>query len=173
MFSDSVKQRLEAGGFPEPVAKVISSYRDAFIKRDKLMRKLAELPENNDEETVEKRRVISDEMKTLSDTMERLYPQYKAYITSGSMPVEDNASKAEGDSAGTDSSADKSELQKKRKSVATKILRAKNMLLYQKETKQEQENPLTDQKKVAKYQAKIERLTQELNDIDMQIAALA
>ena len=173
MFSDSVKERLEAGGFPEPIAKVISSYRDAFVKRDKLMRQMAELPETNDEETVEKRRNISDEMKILSDSMERLYPQYKAYITNGSIPVEDTASKAEGDSAGNDSSADKAELQKKRKSIATKILRAKNMLLYQKETKQELENPLTDPKKVAKYQAKIDRLTQELHDIDMQIAALA
>ena len=67
----------------------------------------------------------------------------------------------------------KAELQKQRKSIVTKISRAKNMLLYQKETKQEQENPITDPKKVAKYQAKIDRLTQELNDIDMQIAALA
>ena len=173
MFSDSVKEQLDNGGFPEPIAKVICNYRDAFVKRDKLTRQLAELPETNNEETVEKRRIISDEMKTLSDTMDKLYPQYEAYVTSGSIPTEAPTSPTKGKSAGTDSSTDKTELQKKRKSIATKIRRAKNMLLYQTETKQEEENPLTDPKKVAKYQAKIDRLTQELNDIDMQIAVLA
>ena len=187
MFSDSVKEKLENGGFPEPIAKVISCYRDAFVKRDKLTRQLAELPETNDEETVEKRRKISDEIKMLSDTMDKLYPQYESYVTSGSLPEESPASteeepasteegpasQVEGSPSDTDNAKDKAELQKQRKSIVTKISRAKNMLLYQKETKQEQENPLTDPKKVAKYQAKIDRLTQELNDIDMQIAALA
>ena len=173
MLSDGVKEQLETGSFPEPIAKVISTYRDAFVKRDILMRQLAELPETNDEETVEKRRKISDEMKVLSDTMDKLYPQYEAYITSGSLPSDDSSSQAEDNSAGTDNATDKAELQKQRKSIVTKISRAKNMLLYQKETKQEQENPLTDPKKVAKYQAKIDILTYELHDIDKQIAALA
>lgn len=173
MFADDTEKKLQSGFYPEPIAKIISRYREAYIERDRLRIEMANLPEINDDENVEKRRQISDKAKQLADEMDKLYPQYEAYITSGTIPAAYPALEDEGNSVGTDKSTDKAELQKKRKSIATKILRAKNMLLYQKETKQEKENPLTDPKKVAKYQAKIDRLNQELNDIDMQIAALA
>jgi len=204
MLSDGVKEKLDSGTYPEIIAEVISVYREAFVKRDKLLHKLSELPETNDDDTIMKRREISDAMKTLSDIMDKLYPQYEAYVTGGTVPevfkaptipnpedIGNETAKAaprkpaiddSGDECGStdDDSSDvtvpnvsKAELQRQRKSIVTKISRAKNMLLYQKETKQEQENPITDPKKVAKYQAKIDRLTQELNDIDMQIAALA
>ena len=167
MLSKETKDRLDSKVYPEPIAKLITQYREAYVQRDKLMHQLADLPETNDDKTIEKRRFISDKMKALSDTMDKLYPQYEAYITKGNMP-ENKEQKHNSDGKVT-----KEQLQKKRKSVATKILRSRNMLLYQTETKQEVENPLKDEKKVAKYKAKIERLTKELHDIDMAIAALA
>lgn len=174
MFSDETEEKLQSGFYPEPIAKVINRYRDAFVERDRLRLAMANLPENNEDDIVEKRRQISDKAKLLSDEMDKLYPIYENYIVGGNLPAEEAQPQTTDDShADTDSSPKKAELQKQRKSVATKILRARNMLLYQKETKQEQENPLTDPKKVAKYQAKIDRLTQELHDIDMQIAAMA
>jgi len=136
------------------------------------MKALAELPETNDDMTVEKRRSISEQMKTLSDEMDKLYPQYEAYINEGKVPEDESEQNPEKSSSDI-SSMSKEELQKLRKGVVTKISRAKNMLLYQKESKQEVENPIKDEKKIAKYNAKIERLTAELHDIDMAIAALA
>ncbi len=173
MFSDETEEKLQSGFYPEPIAKVINRYRDAYVERDRLRLAMADLPETNDEETIEKRRRISDKAKQLADEMDTLYPIYENYIVGGNLPEEAKPQTTGDPQAGTDSKSLKEELQKQRKSVATKILRARNMLLYQKETKQEQENPLTDPKKVAKYQAKIDRLTQELHDIDMQIAAMA
>lgn len=170
MLSKETKDRLDSKVYPEPIAKVIIRYREAYVQRDKLMRQLADLPETNDDKTVEKRRNISDRMKKLSDTMDKLYPQYAAYIAKGEVPTAGVGDK--GNIPSLDK-MNKGELQKQRKSVATKILRARNMLLYQTETKQEKENPLKDEKKVAKYNAKIERLTAELKNIDMAIAALA
>lgn len=206
MFSEGVEKKMEAGDYPEAIAGIIGVYRAAYVSRDKLLRILASLPETNNDATVLKRRKISDAMNELSDIMDKLYPQYAAYVNEGKVPEEfkapalpdpeafvDNepanaapaapASNDSSDDNSDDSSDDgtsepvvkvsKAELQKERKSIVTKIGRARNMLLYQKETKQEQKNPLTDPKKVAKYQAKIDRLTGELHDIDMQIAALA
>ena len=174
MFSDETEEKMQSGFYPEPIAKVINRYRDAFVERDRLRLAMAELPETNDDETVEKRRQISDKAKQLSDEMDKLYPLYENYIVGGKLPADDETSEKGKDSDdGTDTSGNKAELQKQRKSVATKILRARNMLLYQSETKQPKENPLTDEKKVAKYQAKIERLTQELKEIDLKLAALA
>ena len=171
MLSEETKEKLDCRIYPDPIAKVIIQYREAYVQRDKLMREMADLPETNDDETVEKRRYISDKIKTLSETMDKLYPQYEAYVKEGQMPEQDDAgSKTEEQAETSLDNMTKEDLQKLRKSLATKISRAKNMLLYQTETKQEVENPMKDEKKVAKYNAKIEKLTAELNDIDMAIA---
>lgn len=205
MLSDGVEKKVKDGAYPEVIAGIIKVYRTAYVSRDKFLRILEALPETNDDATILKRRKISDAMKDLSDVMDKLYPQYAAYVNEGKVPEQFKeptlpdpeaigkesaeaapaapAVGATGDDSSDDSSDEpseapapkvsKAELQKQRKSIVTKISRAKNMLLYQKETKQEQENPLTDPKKVAKYQAKIDSLAKELHDIDMQIAALA
>ena len=60
MFSDETEEKMQSGFYPEPIAKVINRYRDAFVERDRLRLAMAELPETNDDETVEKRRQISD-----------------------------------------------------------------------------------------------------------------
>lgn len=83
MLSKSVKFKMESGDYPESVAKVIKEYREAYVTREKLQRMLLELPESNDDVTVEKRRSISDQMKKLSDRMDVLYPQYAAYVAEG------------------------------------------------------------------------------------------
>lgn len=169
MFSDETEERLKTDFYPEPVAKIIKRYRDAFVERDRLRIAMADLPEINDEETVEKRHAISDRAKVLADEMDKLYPLYENYVVSGKLPDEETTGKS---NVKSDAPKNKAELQKERKSVATKILRARNMLLYQTETKQDQENPMTDQKKVVKYQTKIDKLSELLNTIDMQLAAL-
>ena len=66
----------------------------------------------------------------------------------------------------------KADLQKKRKAVATKLLRAKNQLEFQQETKADKPNPMPDSPKRVKYETKVENLTKELSEIDYQIAAL-
>ena len=167
MFADQTEKKLEAGEFPEPIDKLIRRYREAYVERDRLRIDMAALPETNDEDPMEKRRKISDRAKELSDLMDDIYPMYAAYITEGKLPEEEEES-----SDNQDENPDKQLLQKQRKSIATKILRARNMLKYQKETKQDRENPLTDPVKVAKYQSKIDSLSKELEDIDMQIAKL-
>lgn len=168
MLSEVTLQKIEAGEYPETIAGIITKYREAYVSRDRLMKELAELPETNDDETVEKRRSISDRMKELSDVMDELYPKYEAFIKSGKEPEPEPDSKTK---AATDlNSMETEDLKKLRKSVATKISRAQNMLLYQSETKKEKENPLTDEKKIVKYKTKIENLNKELKDIDMAIA---
>ncbi|MDO4755848.1 MAG: hypothetical protein Q4A54_05860, partial [Parabacteroides sp.] len=66
----------------------------------------------------------------------------------------------------------KEELQKKRKSVATKISRAKNMLEFQQETKGATPDPMPESPKRLKYETKINNLSKELERIDYAIAKL-
>lgn len=147
------------------------------------------MPEDNDEATVAKRKELSDEIKAKTELMERMYPLYEKFqslnediseedIQSLENPTDDTQSIDEKDSSviepgvGNLDGRTKDELKKIRKSVATKIGRAKNMLEYQQETKAETPNPMPESPKKVKYETKIANLTKELEQIDYAIAKL-
>lgn len=183
------KLMVDPEAYPKRIAAVIREYADAYKKRDILHKQLADLPEDNDEATVAKRKELSDEIKAKTELMERMYPLYEKFqslnediseedIQSLENPTDDTQSIDEKDSSviepgvGNLDGRTKDELQKIRKSVATKIGRAKNMLEYQQETKAETPNPMPESPKKVKYETKIANLTKELEQIDYAIAKL-
>ena len=183
------KLTVDPEAYPKRIASVIREYADAYKRRDILHKQLADLPEDNDEATVAKRKELSDEIKAKTELMERMYPLYEKFqslnediseedIQSLEQPTDDNESNDEKDSSINDPGVGnldgrtKEELQKIRKSVATKIGRAKNMLEYQQETKAETPNPMPESPKKVKYETKIANLTKELEQIDYAIAKL-
>lgn len=183
------KLTVDPEAYPKRIASVIREYADAYKRRDILHKQLADLPEDNGEDTVAKRKELSDEIKAKTELMERMYPLYEKFLSlnediteediqSLEHSTDDNESTDEKDSAGSESGTDnlegrtKEELQKMRKSVATKIGRAKNMLEYQQETKAETPNPMPESPKKVKYETKIANLTKELEQIDYAIAKL-
>ena len=183
------KLMIDPEAYPKRIASVIREYADAYKKRDILHKQLADLPEDNDEATVAKRKELSDEIKAKTELMERMYPLYEKFqslnediseedIQSLENPTDDTQSIDEKDSSviepgvGNLDGRTKDELQKIRKSVATKIGRAKNMLEYQQETKAETPNPMPESPKKVKYETKIANLTKELEQIDYAIAKL-
>ena len=183
------KLMVDPEAYPKRIAAVIREYADAYKKRDILHKQLADLPEDNDEATVAKRKELSDEIKAKTELMERMYPLYEKFqslnediseedIQSLENPTDDTQSIDEKDSSVIESGVGnldgrtKDELQKIRKSVATKIGRAKNMLEYQQETKAETPNPMPESPKKVKYETKIANLTKELEQIDYAIAKL-
>ena len=183
------KLMVDPEAYPKRIAAVIREYADAYKKRDILHKQLADLPEDNDEATVAKRKELSDEIKAKTELMERMYPLYEKFqslnediseedIQSLDNPTDDTQSIDEKDSSviepgvGNLDGRTKDELQKIRKSVATKIGRAKNMLEYQQETKAETPNPMPESPKKVKYETKIANLTKELEQIDYAIAKL-
>lgn len=183
------KLTVDPEAYPKRIASVIREYADAYKRRDILHKQLADLPEDNDEATVAKRKELSDEIKAKTELMERMYPLYEKFqslnediseedVQSLEQPTDDNESNDEKDSSinepgvGNLDGRTKEELQKIRKSVATKIGRAKNMLEYQQETKAETPNPMPESPKKVKYETKIANLTKELEQIDYAIAKL-
>lgn len=175
---------LEDGSreFPVNISSVIRNYAEAYKKRDILHKQLGEMPEDNEEKTMSARTALIEEIASLSEQMDKLYPLYAQYIAEGSditdeamksleeHPASDKADNPEGQSVY--STMSKEELQKARKSVATKISRSRNMLEYQQETKAEVSNPMPDCPKRVKYETKIANLSAELEQIDYAIAAL-
>lgn len=177
---DAVKL-LETGeqSFPDNISAVIREYADAYKKRDTLHKQLADMPEDNDESTVKLRADLSDQIASLSELMEKLYPLYDKYQAEGKDASDEDMKKLEAkddkNKKGTDtdySKLSKEDLQKTRKSVATKISRARNMLEYQQEAKAEVANLMPDCPKKVKYESKIANLSSEIEKIDYAIAAL-
>lgn len=184
-------EKLEAdpNAYPVRIASVIREYADAYKTRDKLHKQLAELPENNEPDVMEKRQELVLQIADKTNLMERLYPLYEKYLSLSEDISEDDLKNLEQDgSEDTDApnqrdesgtgSGDlyegktKEELQKIRKSVSTKIGRAKNMLEYQQETKKDTPDPMPESPKRVKYETKIANLTAELEQIDYAIAKL-
>lgn len=183
------KLTVDPEAFPKRIASVIREYADAYKRRDILHKQLADLPEDNGEETVAKRKELSDEIQAKTELMERMYPLYEKFLSlnediteediqSLEHSTDDTESTDEKDSSGSEPGTGyldgrtKEELQKIRKSVATKIGRAKNMLEYQQETKAESPNPMPESPKRVKYETKIANLSRELEQIDYAIAKL-
>lgn len=181
------KLTVDPEAFPKRIASVIREYADAYKRRDILHKQLADLPEDNGEETVAKRKELSNEIQAKTELMERMYPLYEKFLSlnediteediqSLEHSTDDTESTDEKDSSGYESGTGnldgrtKEELQKLRKSVATKIGRAKNMLEYQQETKADAPNPMPESPKRVKYETKIANLTIELEKIDYAIA---
>lgn len=184
------KLMVDPEAYPKRIASVIREYADAYKKRDMLHKQLAELPEDNAGETMAKRKALSDDIAAKTELMERMYPLYEKYqslqqdisdedLQSIEAAADDTQSVEDSDKADGSNPTDenyeaktKEELQKIRKSVATKIGRAKNMLEYQQETKAETPNPMPESPKRVKYETKIANLTKELEQIDYAIAKL-
>lgn len=168
---------------PTNISKAIRLYADSYKRRDMLHRKMTELPESNEEAVIAERKKITEEIGRCTDLMERLYPLYGQYLQSGKDVTDEQVEKAsdsnesdEEDDEDTTSSDYEScsleELKKLRKSVSTKILRAKNLIEYQQETKADKPNPLPPSPKREKYELKISRLSAELERIDYAIVRM-
>lgn len=184
------KLESEPNAFPERISSVIREYASAYKTRDKLHKQLAELPENNEPDVMEKRQELTKLIAEKTDLMEKLYPLYEKYLSLNEDISEEELKQLEHDddnSTNADASENeggvesdnsyvgksKQELQKLRKSISTKIGRAKNMLEYQQETKKDTPDPMPESPKRVKYETKIANLTAELEQIDYAIAKLA
>ena len=168
--------------FPPIIRQIIYEFSDAYKSRSILHKELLELPEENSPSTVSKRKVIIDSIAALSARMKVLYDYRKQYEDNGTIPSEEEL---EANYHDPDENVDDpipveevvlpesvEELKKMRRSEATKLSRARNMLLYQQESKPKPliEKPLPDCPKRVKFEKKTERLEALINQIDYLIA---
>lgn len=178
------KLERDAKAYPERISTMIRHFARAYRKRAALHRQLGALPEDNGETTVAERKRLVREIESLSNYMDDIYPLYEQYLKDGQdcerlvtpveqvRPAEEPAACAHGADGSDVTTMDRAQLRRLRKSVATKIARARNMLEYQKETKGTEPNPLPAGVKRLKYESRIERLGEWLHQIDVAIARL-
>ena len=166
---------------PEVMQTLIRNYSDAYKQRARLARQRYELGESNDEQSVEKRKTLGESIDRLTNYMDILIAMREKYEKDGVLPDMDTLNNApsaaevkEEDEKQKKSVDYKSmstdKLKTRRKSLTNQITRKENMLLYQSETKQDEENPLPDSPKRVKLEKQIENLKAEKSKVEYELA---
>lgn len=169
---------------------IIHEFAAAYRRREKAQRLMAEVGEQNDEDSMTHRRQFSDEIEECTALMERLYPLFERYQSGAEISDEDVEKAIEGTSststentAATESGAahtpeaasnlegkTREELVLLKKNAISRVTRAKCKLEYQAETKGETPNPMPEGPKRTQLLAKIANEEKLIEAIDMAIA---
>lgn len=173
---------------PEVMQLVVKAYADAYKQRAKLARQRTEIGENNDDESVARRKQIGEQMDQLTSYMDVLALLKEAYDHDGTVP-----DRATFDSIKNYSMVTKCmaafdqrpkvtvgkvdyhlmytvQLRTRRKSLTNQITRKENQLLYQSNSKQAVENPMPDSPKRVKLLKQIESLKAERSKVEYELA---
>lgn len=165
------------------ISAVVRRYCELYRQRDKAFKDLKAVGEKNDDESCMIRQQLTRQMEDNTEQMESLYPLYEIYTQTHEDISEEEASAAiaeksdekESEEAGLSEEENlaamtKDELVKLQYSIAKRIARGKNNLLYQSENKQEVENPMPESPKRVKIETRIARLEEELLRVKYAIA---
>lgn len=163
--------------FRSPLIKEhVALYAKAIRMREKYHVQLGLVPEENDEKTMALRKHLIQMIDECTDTMEHEWPIIKLYVETGMV---DQSNKPKIDAVehkeainGNPSLDDLSseELQKMVKNLRIRIVRTKNMLLYQQNTKLDKPNPMPQSPSRVKYEKRLEKLNTELEQALYAIA---
>lgn len=181
---DDIARLSESADFqnmPEVMQTLIRNYSDAYKQRARLARQRYELGESNDEQSVEKRKTLGESIDRLTNYMDILIAMREKYEKDGVLPDMDtlNNAPSAAEVKEEDEKPEKSvdyksmstdKLKTRRKSLTNQITRKENMLLYQSETKQDEENPLPDSPKRVKLEKQIENLKAEKSKVEYELA---
>ena len=181
---------------PPTVERVTILYADVYKRRDILHRQLRNVGDRNDQTSIERRKILQEDITRLSDLMDALFPLKDAYYTTGTIPTDEQIEQAinthssslkpipSGGEGGrlTQSSLRKKEedfsdmsrqqLQKRRHNIKTQLTKKENLLRYQVERKAKKENPMPPCPKREKIAAQITMLKEKLYLIEIAIAKL-
>lgn len=183
---DAMAKSAEVSSFeqmPEVMQLVVKAFADAYKQRARLARQRVEIGENNDEESVARRKQIGEQMDQLTSYMDALAPLKEAYDSNGSVPsredydkiaagvMQTEAKPVKADNTSVDyKSMDTDSLRKRRKSLTNQITRKENQLLYQSDSKQAVEKPLPDSPKRVKLLKQVENLKAERSKVEYELA---
>ncbi len=176
------KGELEVTG---TAREVIHNYAVAYKDREICMRKLREMGETNDEETMKRRKELSDIIEKRTNEMEKLYPLFVKFESGEAVSDEElenamkeeektDEGKKEGQEDGKKESSfegkSREELLLLKKNATSRIVRAQNKLQYQNEAKQDKPNPMPEGPKKVQLEKKIEKEKKLIEELDMAIA---
>ncbi len=180
---------------PANVRTVCKWFSQAYKQREVLHREMRGIGENNDAQSLERRRSLSNRINALSDYMDTAYPIREAYFHGGTIPTDEQiaelgppervtpATTPEQPSQEKTTAASLriqdedynamslNELRRRKRSIRTTLVRKRNMLLYQSERKEEKENPMPFSPARTKIETQVRALDDKLYDLEKALAA--
>lgn len=121
------------------------------------------IPDENTPENIEKRKNLVDVIEALSGRIQLLFEAKKAYLEKGIIPDENALFPREEPEPSIE------ELQTRLKNLRSYISKDKNILVYQRETRQEKPNPMPDSPKKERILKRIEKNEKEVQELEKRI----
>ncbi|KAF0198388.1 MAG: hypothetical protein FD166_1441 [Bacteroidetes bacterium] len=163
------------GQLPADVEKVIREHADLFKLRAQLHEQMAELPEDNTEENIKKRKNLSDSIALISPRIDLMFAAKEVYYNEGRLPemsVLFPEPKVE-PPAVEELPADPKELKKMKKNLQSANTKDQNMLDFQEEKKASKPNPMPKGPKRIKLEARIKERLDKITLIDSKLLEIA
>jgi len=164
--------------YPVTIQSIIKTTGVLSSNRDKLHRKLKEIPEANTADNIAKRKEIRELIKESSDLLQYLYDLKNRFFTEKIVPTEDElkfpqAIKKAPKVTKPDpiENMSEAELLKKRTNVRSRLTKKKNKLLYQSVSKKDKENPMPEGAKREHLAAQIKTDEKLIKDIQTKLDA--
>jgi len=160
--------------YPSAVRRLVREYSGKYMLRGKKHAELRRITEDNDPETVAKRKNLIDDIRVISDRLEMLYEAFKAYEDSGSVDVESVWPEDFKKPEAPKKKLSVDELKILKKNIQSSITKDRNLLLYGKKTKDKdgKENPMPDGPRRTRLEKRVAKKEAEILSLDQQIAEL-
>lgn len=156
------------------IRELITRYANAYRQRDKLHRQLASMAEDNDEKTMQQRKMLIGLIDQFTEVMELCYPAIEKYINLGIASEEeikraDQKVEVEISEQYEFDNMSLDELKKFHKNLKIRIIRTRNMLEYQQDAKAEKPNPLPQSPRRLRYEERLKRFKKQLEVVEYTI----
>ncbi len=177
-----VEKICDDQGYPDIVRRVIHAFYALSKERSVLHKEASEL-DGNSAEVVLKRNNILNSVEAISERMDTLWKAKVLWEKDGTIPGDELFSADSLDEKNTNkevksdyeipenSSLD--DLKKLKKNITSKLVKAKNMLEFQAETRQDKPSPMPEGPKRAKQEKRIQNFSDQLEKIEYRIIELS
>lgn len=150
--SKSQKAKKKTESYPEIIQDIISKTGDLSSKRDKLHRKLKDVPHTNTASNNSMRKELLDQIREISDHLEQLYGLKDRYFrekiipSQGELKFPKEKISPKPAASGKDplKGMSDAELVKKKNNVRSNLTKKKNKLNYQSTTRKKEKNPMPE-----------------------------
>lgn len=157
---------------PESIEKVIKEHADLFKLRAQLHEQMGGLPEDNNDDTVKKRKNLSDSIALISPRIDIMFAAKEAFYNNGLLPdmaVLFPEPKAEAEPAQDNLPSEPDELKKIKKNLQSANTKDQNMLEYQDAKKGDKSNPIPPGPKRLKLETRINERNVQIEKIDFKL----
>lgn len=175
---EEVENQCDAQGYPDMIRRVFHEFYARMGERRKLHARAAAIQGNSDEEIALREELLS-QVEAHSLRMDILWAAKTRFEKERILPdislfePEEELSEKGGEDFVLSPDASQDDLKKLKKNTNTKLIRARNMLDFQQETKADNPNSMPTGPKRAKYEKKVEQLTAFIEKIDFRIVELS